>query len=84
MEVNISQISERKQDFYFDDAFCWEATFTICSSHVAEGKHGRSSVNQAECKTIVALTCESEQGRPEETKYEDSLHSGSLSNQVWN
>ena len=79
-EVDISQIGERKLDFYFEDAFCCEAPFTICSSEVAEGEDVRSSVDQRECKTIVALTCESEQGCPEETKDEDSLHSGSLSN----
>ena len=79
--VNISQISERKQHFYFEDAFCWETTFTFSSSQVTEGEPGGSSVDQTECKTIVALTCQSEEeSRPKETKDEDSLHSGSLSN----
>ena len=80
LEVNISQISERKQDFYFEDAFCWETTFTICSKEVAEGERGWSSVDHSECKTIVALTCKSEEGDAKETKNEDSLHSRSLSN----
>ena len=72
-----TKLMKEKNNLYFKDAFRCQATFTLCSSQVAECKYGHS-IHHTECKTIMTLTCKGEQCRPKETKYEDSIHSGSL------